>query len=940
MASLQKIVQSGLDQNTVFAEELEVIRAGRKKLEDNNPAGANPANLLGLALSGGGIRSATFNLGILQALAGHRLLPRIDYLSTVSGGGYIGAWLSALIYRTTGGSPASGDFRTIQDRIGCGNRSAAPATEDQAIQRLRSYSNYLTPNNSPFSLDWLAAVANLFRNLVLNQLVLVCLLATLLLLPSLLADSIVPALGGRPWSLGIAAGISALCFLVAAFHIARGLWHVDGAKPARHNGAWVFTRIVLPSFLGSALLAWVILQIPPAAYASGSWAWIAMSYYAALWAGSLAAVDWRKTPGNVKAFWVNLPATLIAGAAIGFMLYAYAQLLAVPAIPVAQRPWLSLGLGTALVFEILCLGMVLHIGLAKRYFSEFGREWLARAGGQANAIQLAWAALCLAAFYGPALFLYLNRYIEISGGFAWLATTLAGLWLAKSDKTGKKHSSPWAEAAAHVAPYVFIAGLVLLISASLHWGMMRYAGVPFAPEARQVVKLSGKMDIANTESGTSEWTFAAQAPLSPHFRDYATRVHGERQHALQQDRYLEFEALAAFALLTLLLAWRVDVNLFSMQQFYRNRLTRSYLGASNDARQPDRFTGFAKDDDLPLSCLETQRPIHLVNTALNLTRIGDEGTRNEGAGRLDWQQRMSASFTFSPLFCGFSFPDNSIQAYRRTREYMSSEGWGKKHEGPQLGMAVAVSGAAANPNMGYHTSLVTSFLMTFFNVRLGRWCGNPRNPNSFQSATPPFGLWYLLRELLGTTDASTRYVNLSDGGHFENLGLYELVRRRCRLIVASDASCDPLYQFEDLGNAIRKCRVDLGAEIEIDVSGFMKKSRKQRMAIGTIRYAQGGQGVLVYIKPWSGGRNEPVDVSNYAATHRTFPHETTSDQWFDEAQFECYRQLGLLTGEDVFGTLAALAAESEPTDAWIAQVAAGLESMRQEQARERGTPGR
>ena len=136
--------------------------------------------------------------------------------------------------------------------------------------------------------------------------------------------------------------------------------------------------------------------------------------------------------------------------------------------------------------------------------------------------------------------------------------------------------------------------------------------------------------------------------------------------------------------------------------------------------------------------------------------------------------------------------------------------------GVALGTAMGISGAAANPNMGYHSSAQTAFLLTLFNVRLGWWLGNPTKAKAFKKAGPIFALWWLARELFGFVDESSRYLNLSDGGHFENLGIYELVRRRCRYIIAIDGEADPDYRFESLGGAVRKCRTDFGIEIRID----------------------------------------------------------------------------------------------------------------------------
>jgi hypothetical protein len=128
-----------------------------------------------------------------------------------------------------------------------------------------------------------------------------------------------------------------------------------------------------------------------------------------------------------------------------------------------------------------------------------------------------------------------------------------------------------------------------------------------------------------------------------------------------------------------------------------------------------------------------------------------------------------------------------------------------------------------------------------------------------------------------------------------------MVRRGCREIVVVDAGCDPGYQYEDLGNALRKIRIDLGVEIRFAEEPAALRQRGQRWTEAVIRYSTspggGADGRLIYLKPML-LKNEAPDVSSYAATHRDFPHQSTADQWFDESQTESYRQLGLQTGRE------------------------------------------
>jgi len=259
----------------------------------------------------------------------------------------------------------------------------------------------------------------------------------------------------------------------------------------------------------------------------------------------------------------------------------------------------------------------------------------------------------------------------------------------------------------------------------------------------------------------------------------------------------------------------------------------------------------------------------VVNVAMNLVA----GTN------LAWQQRKAAPFTFTPLHAGW------CDRYRRAQEYGGDAG-------VSLGMAMAISGAAVSPNMGYYTSSpIVSFLLTLLNVRLGWWLGNP-DSDKYASKRPwLLSIAPLIREALGRTHDRSPYVYLSDGGHFDNLGLYEMVRRRVHFIMVGDASEDRARRWIDLGRAIRKIRIDLGIEIEIAAP----ESPDAPYRYGTIKYgdvdAGAPDGCLVVVKA-TVPEGAPEDVMEYKRTHDAFPHESTLDQFFSESQFESYRRLG------------------------------------------------
>jgi uncharacterized membrane protein len=265
-----------------------------------------------------------------------------------------------------------------------------------------------------------------------------------------------------------------------------------------------------------------------------------------------------------------------------------------------------------------------------------------------------------------------------------------------------------------------------------------------------------------------------------------------------------FVTVAALAALIIAASLVISINRYSLHSMYRNRLVRAFLGASRDEDKRNKtknaFTDFDSRDSPLLHELWEHgieprgaywRPLHIINAALNLV----------SSKNLAWQERMAAPFTFSPLQCGSGssvFPDG---AYRTSYATSGGMPYGGRL-GLTLGTAMAISGAAVSPNMGYNSSPGVGFLMALFNVRLGWWIGNPRGDNLHYWRTKPrVALRPFFMEMFGLTSETERWVYLSDGGHFENLGIYEMVRRRCRVIVVSDSGCDPEYTFDDLGNA-------------------------------------------------------------------------------------------------------------------------------------------
>ncbi|MHC4859991.1 MAG: patatin-like phospholipase family protein [Planctomycetota bacterium] len=370
--------------------------------------------------------------------------------------------------------------------------------------------------------------------------------------------------------------------------------------------------------------------------------------------------------------------------------------------------------------------------------------------------------------------------------------------------------------------------------------------------------------------------------------DAWTILDGAEKHRItQRRRFLRVESLdlwdgkrdvAFFAIWAGLLLFNfffVDVNVTSPHGFYRDRLSRVFLfriGKDGEV---------VPNDGQKLSDLNrpgTRAPYHLINAALNL----------QGSGDPDLRGRNADFFIFSKRFTGG--PRVGYCETAKLEEY-------DRHL--DLGTALAISGAAAAPNMGVTTVPSLVFLMTFLNIRLGYWLLNPsavRNSTGLGRLL----LWrgagplHLLQESVSGLSLSGSHVNISDGGHVENLAIYELLRRRCRFIVSVDGGADPAHRYRRLIELIRFAKIDMGIKIDVDLADLDKDEQglsRKHSVLGTIRYGEHETGQLLYIKASLTGDENPY-VLDYAAENPQFPHQPTTNQFFTEAQFEAYRALG------------------------------------------------
>jgi hypothetical protein len=845
------------------------------------------SGLMGLCLSGGGIRSATFNLGVLQALAELNLLRCFDYLSSVSGGGYIHQWLAAWIQRRSGKYDPSHKVEGFKDVNGMLVPPPEPSnhgTHPEPIRWLRRFSNYLTPQRGLFTADTWVGATTWLRNTLLNQIILTAGLLFLVLLPHLLT---VPSLPQSDWAvLAIAAAISYL-FLVAIFFLGENLAKINNKANEIFDQPGVQALLVVPllaagilttfafpvSLLGINLLLSLLL-------ATG----LHLIFAATITFKGRAPLSYLKSHHRTaryesfKQFWNQKPKCFAhiraVFAILGLCLIVvfsalFGAVWNVSASLLMAWIWsyfpsygweLALAIGPPLGLIGPMITMLALVGLLGRAFSDARREWLSRFAAWVALYGLIWIVFVAFSLFSYPAIAFLGPYFKakILALLGWAGTTLAGLLAGKSSRTTgatteKTSKFNTFELIANVAPYVFIAGLLVIVSCVGHV------------------------------------LFTKSQSYGPLFEFFVFVV--------------PFVVCVAFA-------WRVDINEFSMHSFYRNRLTRCYLGASNSSRRPNPFTGFdEKDADVAMSELLPQKgyygPYPLFCTALNLTRGQD----------LAWQERKAASFVFSPLYCGYDVGWTAAKHSKhptRFNGFVETENYAYPAPGIHVNIAAAISGAAVSPNMGFHSNPATAFLMTIFNVRLGWWLANPRvlaedgqklnGPerhfiHPYPKPSPHFSLFQLVSELFGAVNDTSKYVMLTDGGHFDNMGVYELIRRRCRYIVICDSEEDAQRRMQGIGMAIRKCRIDFGTEIDLDLrplqNGGDEGFSESHCVVGTVTYpeAPDDPGVVVYIKSSLTG-DEPADVLNYKKEDPDFPNDSTMNQWFTESQFESYRRLG------------------------------------------------
>ncbi|HEX6849855.1 MAG TPA: hypothetical protein VF139_00500, partial [Candidatus Polarisedimenticolaceae bacterium] len=947
------------------------LRSIRRHVSD--PKHLPPA--VGVGLSGGGIRSATFCLGVFQALARLRLLGSIDYLSTVSGGGYFGSFFGRLFTRTY--VEGVDDVATmLEDReTAAEGRTLPPGV----LRWLRENGRYLSPRGAGDLMQMLAGILRNWVALHVSLLSLVALAAILVVAVRAWAEGSLPdgaAAFARPvplpggWGLWLSPWwiLPAAIFVFGAFPAGAAYWLLEWpsaqsvAKRTMVSFGWVAVVLV-----PAAAVGWIELRLRRSG-AIGGWlardvdeAFVVFLLVASLvvvliriWSLAVAETAysgrWKPSPRQVPPI---LPTLLFAA----ILVWRFA-----------------VGDETTTVFGgLLLLAVGLAWAAARIVLPSSGRAAETAEEKKERSAPVYRDALArnrLTTWLRVALF-------ATAGSLAIVVVDSIGESLYRGSSIGGGGGNEVrlvtivSAVAALLGPAAKVLPLILGRRKKRRGAVFLDAVLGIVAIVVVAILLTGVFGLAHAV----RWGFGPAAPPG------AQAPEGQTTWLVVTIAMLLLYALLCGA------TWSF-LNSSSQLPFYKARLARAYLGASNPRRvgtgvaegeeggvgqvvpgddvglleyfgvpRADGDAFFGTDD----TAFRRGAPLHLINVTINETKGGKSQVQQQDrkglgmclgpcgihAGVEDHLvfDRDTAASTGPSTAWGNPGPWIPVRSEPATAERSrflidttSGKAWASL-EPLTLGHWIAISGAAFSTGTGYRTSLGLSLLAGIGNVRLGywwdsrrlaSWMGNvllwvPRRVFAVQS--------YLLQEFLARfPGTSRRHWYLSDGGHFENLGGYELIRRRLPLIVLVDAEADPNFEFGGLSNLVRKARIDFDAEVRFldaqELDGIL--SNQERTKIGTLDELRRGRweadpgsdpprysrrhaalavvtyhdsdrrSLLLYVKASMTG-DEPIDVRQYHVEHEAFPHEPTSDQFFDEAQWESYRKLGEHIGTELFG---------------------------------------
>lgn len=865
----------------------------------------------GLAISGGGIRSAIFALGVMQAMAEKDVLKHFSYLSTVSGGSYIGAFYGSLFVPNALriGNPQERPWRfhTAAKQAAQKLRPDARANGNDAITPiayLRDNCNYLTPNGLH---DVLQAIVFSTRNWFAIQYVVGVSLLTILLWLNLSVASLM------------------------------------SLAPAAYRAIHCDSRWIVASVPFAAVVGIVILVMSPLSRAY----WLTQN---------LAQKTGRL--GKSLPFVSLLLVMLLAMIAIRSGLRGLPLTIVNVQAAFWTPPYLITGGSVVLVTGALGVAYLVGAWLYASRKRDSGKSWFpgsptsktspsdsrpfvdrlrnALSNAYTTPIRLSCGATLLTGAFQMALWLAALAAIDALGSA--LFSTIRALET-QHGATGAALTSGGSLAV--------LAGLGGGIWAVTKFVMSEGKGI-----AEGLMKLP-RLVLATVGAGLASlltltfWSVVAHA-VTARLGIFACSASGVL-HCDATTGYAngDLRMLLVVCVILLLLAL-IDglcvqfLNLSTYQRLYSMRLTRAFLGATNRRRLAQAshrdVTSLVRGDSITLGDYyhrHTCAPVHLINATINKTIDWDSSLVQRGARGLSFcvgPAGMTVGAKLGVLECTWehandiSTPATHVRGNTTTRDIWL--------ESLTLGDWVAISGAAVSTGLGKITHPGYSLLLGVTNIRLGYWWDTYSTPftlgaESYERARVPipthevprrlftekfFGTQFCLKsELLGEFDGPrARRWYLTDGGHFDNTGAYELLRRQLKFIVVLDNGHDPDYQFADIGALIQQVRVDFGIEISetatriFPPNGISIDLRFVAMSFDAFKRQRGCMAVLLAVKyPGREGRrgqllvikpritpSTPYDARCYAFSHASFPNESTADQFFSDAQWESYRALG------------------------------------------------
>jgi hypothetical protein len=822
----------------VFPRELEEVSARRKQLglTDTEIEADNPldANLVGLALSGGGIRSSTISLGAIQALAKGKVLPHVDYLSTVSGGGFVGGCLSSTL--NSPHAEPSGESFPLKENVA--------EEESLEITQLRNSGKYLAPIGF---LEKLRIPALLIRGMIINLVLLFPAISLAVFMTELWAESSSESDDLLRLILRTSAGLFLILAVIPPYLSYLFVRHFTWRSRQKYEYLFIF-------FLVISVACLVMFPVTMIIELAIDMTWGRFVY---------ETLDDLSLAGDSSFFWlvaaVSVTALMMAGKASQNLAKA------------RNRVFLYLvsAIGPVLIFLIyalLCVWQIdsPYVHLDARYILKTHQIDDLRTGE-----------------LPPKLRIEMNRENQPidrnnQGVTVEAVTDQEGAWTI-TDADNHRYSLSLRDRT---------------LTVKNKWLLPQLRQYKVTPQikklldSRDILTTIGqllcteKVEIAGTMQCPVEKVEAWEIVDQDSGEIYRFSLATDERLLLDPrpvdlwdsgDWYFVGGSLLVF-LLNLIF---VNVNFTSLHGFYRDQLTRGFLFEET----PDG--NYEAGKLVKLSSLNkkgTTAPYQLLNVTLNLQGSDDESLRGRGAD----------FFLFSKHFVGCErtgfVPTPIMEAVDSHLD---------------LGTAMAISGAAASPNAGAVAIKPLVFVLTMLNLRLDYWLPNPKSVVKggrlrnfiLQRGAGPM---YVVREAVGALNANRSFVNLSDGGHLENTGIYPLLERRCRTIICIDGEEDQDLSFDGLVKLIRFASIDLGIDIDIDLSGFKRQEdgfSRQHFTVGKINYGSGETGQLFYVKASMTGDENPY-VSAYQAKESDFPHESTAQQFFSEEQFEAYRALG------------------------------------------------